>query len=505
VNKLLIEKILTARVYDVAKETPLEYAKSLSTRCNNHIFLKREDLQAVFSFKLRGAFNRMFLLSDEAKANGVIAASAGNHAQGVALSGTKLGISTTIVMPKITPDIKVKGVESWGGRAILYGNNFDEAYAHALELAEKNNLTFLHPFDDIDVIAGQGTIGMELLRQHPDPIDMVFIAVGGGGLIAGIASYIKYLSPSTKIIGVEHTEAASMYESFKQGKRVTLKQIGFFADGAAVKQVGENTLAIARNVVDEIITVTTDETCAAIKDVFEDTRTLLEPAGALATAGLKKYLSQHHHVQDQQLISICSGANISFDRLRHVAERAELGEKREALIAVTIPEKPGSFREFCKAISNRGITEFNYRYSDSHEAQVFAGVKLNHGEEEKQQLLAELRSKEYSVEDLSDDELAKTHLRFMVGGHAQGASNEVLYRFIFPEHPGALLHFLTSMGGKWNISLFHYRNHGSDFGRVLVGIQVPPEERKEFCDFLNKLAYDYKDETENPAYQRFLR
>ncbi len=503
-KKSLIEKILTARVYDVAKETPLDYAKSLSKRCDNHIFLKREDLQAVFSFKLRGAFNRMFLLSDEAKANGVIAASAGNHAQGVALSGSKMGVSTTIVMPKITPDIKVKGVESWGGKAILHGNNFDEAYAHALYLAEKDKLTFLHPFDDIDVIAGQGTIGMELLRQHPDPIDVIFVAVGGGGLIAGIATYIKYLSPSTKVIGVEHKEAASMYESFKQNKRVTLGQIGFFADGAAVKQVGENTLAIARDVVDEMITVTTDETCAAIKDVFEDTRTLLEPAGALATAGLKKYVAAHE-LKDQQLISICSGANISFDRLRHVAERAELGEKREALLAVTIPEKPGSFREFCKAISNRGITEFNYRYSDSHNAQVFAGVKLNNGEDEKQQLLKELRDKAYSVEDLSDDELAKTHLRFMVGGHAQGADNEVLYRFIFPERPGALLHFLMSMGGKWNISLFHYRNHGSDFGRVLVGIQVPPQERNEFCEFLNKLGYEYKDETDNPAYQRFLR
>jgi len=504
VNKSLIEKILTARVYDVAKETPLDYAKSLSKRCHNHIFLKREDLQAVFSFKLRGAFNRMFLLSDEAKANGVIAASAGNHAQGVALSGSKLGIKTTIVMPKITPDIKVKGVESWGGRAILHGNNFDEAYAHAIYLSKKDKLTFLHPFDDIDVIAGQGTIGMELLRQHPDPIDVIFIAVGGGGLIAGIASYIKYLSPSTKIIGVEHKEAASMFESFKQNKRVILDQIGFFADGAAVKQVGENTLAIAREVVDEMITVTTDETCAAIKDVFEDTRTLLEPAGALATAGLKKYLAKHK-LKNQQLISICSGANISFDRLRHVAERAELGEKREALLAVTIPEKPGSFHQFCKAISNRGITEFNYRYSNNREAQVFAGVKLNHGEAEKQQLLSELRNKKYSVKDLSDDELAKTHLRFMVGGHAQGAENEVLYRFIFPERPGALLHFLMSMGGKWNISLFHYRNHGSDFGRVLVGIQVPPQEREEFCAFLCKLGYEYKEETDNPAYQRFLR
>ena len=504
VNKTLIEKILTARVYDVAKETPLDFAKSLSKRCHNQIYLKREDLQVVFSFKLRGAFNRMFLLSDEAKARGVIAASAGNHAQGVAISGMKMGIETTIVMPKITPEIKVQGVKSWGGKAILYGDNFDEAYAHALELTKTHNLTFLHPFDDIDVIAGQGTIGMELLRQHPDPIDMIFIAVGGGGLISGIASYIKYLSPSTKIIGIEHEEAASMTASLQQNKRITLEQIGFFADGAAVKQVGETTLNIAKEVVDEMLTVSTDETCAAIKDVFEDTRTLLEPAGALATAGMKKYIRQYR-IKNKQLISICSGANISFDRLRHVAERAELGEKGEALLAVTIPEKPGSFQAFCKAISNRVITEFNYRYSDSENAQVFAGVKLSKGEKEKQQLLQELKDKQYPVEDLSDNEVAKVHLRFMVGGHAPIAGNEVLYRFIFPERPGALLHFLTGIGRKWNISLFHYRNHGSDFGRVLVGIQVPPQQHDDFSNFLNTLGYEYNDETNNPAYQRFLR
>ncbi len=503
-NKTLIEKILTARVYDVAKETPLDFAKSLSKRCHNQIYLKREDLQAVFSFKLRGAFNRMFQLSDAAKKRGVIAASAGNHAQGVAMSGMKMGIATSIVMPKITPEIKVKGVESWGGKAILYGDNFDEAYAHALELAKTHQLTFLHPFDDLDVIAGQGTIGMELLRQHPDTIDIIFIPVGGGGLISGIASYIKYLSPTTTIIGIEHEEAASMTVSFKQKKRVPLDQIGFFADGAAVKLVGENTFSIAQQVVDEMITVSTDETCAAIKDVFEDTRTLLEPAGALATAGMKKYIKQNN-IQNKQLISITSGANISFDRLRHVAERAELGEQREALLAVTIPEKPGSFQEFCKAISNRNITEFNYRYSDAQNAQVFAGVNLTQGIAEKKQLLQELKDKQYPVEDLSDNEVAKVHLRFMVGGHAPIAENEILYRFIFPERPGALLYFLTSIGGKWNISLFHYRNHGSDFGRVLVGIQVPPQERDNFRAFLNKLGYEYKDETNNPAYQRFLR
>ncbi|KAG1707552.1 L-threonine dehydratase biosynthetic IlvA [Nymphon striatum] len=500
----IIEKILTARVYDVANETPLELAKSLSKRCGNQIFLKREDLQPVFSFKLRGAFNRMFHLSDEEKAKGVVAASAGNHAQGVAISGAKLGIKTTIVMPRITPEIKVRGVESFGGNAVLIGNTFDDAYAHAMELAETQGMSFIHPFDDLDVIAGQGTIGMELLRQHPDQIDAIFIAVGGGGLIAGVASYIKYLSPSTRIIGVEHEEAPSMHEALRQNKRVLLDSIGTFADGAATKQAGERTFEIAKDVVDEMILVSTDETCAAIKDVFEDTRTMLEPAGAIAIAGLKRYVAEHN-LEDQQLIAISSGANINFDRLRHVAERAELGEKREGLLAVTIPEKPNSFKTFCESIGDRGITEFNYRYADAKDAQVFTGVKLTNGDAEKEQVVDGLRKKGYTVLDLSDNEVAKVHLRFMVGGHAQGAENEVLYRFRFPERPGALLHFLTSMGGNWNISLFHYRNHGSDFGRVLVGIQVPPDERSQFCDFLADLGYEYFEETDNPAYQRFLR
>jgi len=503
-NKNIIEKILTARVYDVAEETPLDLAKSLSKRTNNTVYLKREDLQPVFSFKLRGAFNCMFNLSDAEKAKGVVAASAGNHAQGVAISGAKLGIKTTIVMPRITPEIKVKGVEAYGGNAVLIGNTFDDAYAHATELAEKEGMRFIHPFDDLDVIAGQGTIGMELLRQHPEPIDVIFIAVGGGGLITGIASYIKYLSPSTRIIGVEHEEAPSMYQAFKQNKRIKLDSIGTFADGAATKQAGEKTLAIAREVVDEMMLVSTDETCAAIKDVFEDTRTMLEPAGALAIAGLKKYVAEHK-LQDKQLIAISSGANINFDRLRHVAERAELGEKREALLAVTIPEKPNSFKTFCEAIGDRGITEFNYRYANAKDAQVFTGIKLSSGDEEKEQIIKNLRDKDYTVLDLSDNEVAKVHLRFMVGGHAQGAENEVLYRFRFPERPGALLHFLDSMGGNWNISLFHYRNHGSDFGRVLVGIQVPMEERPQFCKFLKELGYEHFEETDNPAYQSFLR
>ncbi len=503
-NKL-IEKILTARVYDVANETPLELAKSLSKRCENKVYLKREDLQPVFSFKLRGAFNCMFQLSDAQKAKGVVTASAGNHAQGVAIAGKKLGIKTTIVMPKITPDIKVKGVQSYGGNAVLVGNTFDDAYAHAMGLAENEGMSFIHPFDNLDVIAGQGTIGMELLRQHPDPIDIIFIAVGGGGLISGIASYIKYLSPSTKIIGVEHEEASSMTQSVEKGELVELESIGTFADGAAVRKAGVNTFEIVSSgVVDLMMTVSTDETCAAIKDVFEDTRTMLEPAGALATAGLKKYIAEHQ-IKDQQLISITSGANINFDRLRHVAERAELGEKREAILAVTIPESPNSFKHFCEAIGDRAITEFNYRYADASEAQVFTGVKLSNGDIEKEQLIKQLSEKDYKVLDLSDNEVAKVHLRFMVGGHAQGVKDEVLYRFRFPERPGALLHFLTSMGGDWNISLFHYRNHGSDFGRVLVGVQVPLDERSKFCEFLKALGYEHFEETDNSAYQSFLR
>lgn len=502
-NNSLIKRILTARVYDVANETPLEPARNLSTRLENNIYLKREDLQPVFSFKLRGAFNKMFLLTPEERAHGVVAASAGNHAQGVALAGSKLGITTTIVMPKTTPEIKVKAVQAFGGKAVLHGSSYDEAYAHARELAQQYRMTFVHPFDDLDVIAGQGTIGMEMLRQHSETIDAVFLCVGGGGLIAGVGSYLKYLYPNIKIIGVEHEEAPTLYTSLQAGERVQLPQVGTFADGAAVKLIGEKTFEIARHIVDEVILVTTDETCAAIKDVFEDTRTLLEPAGALGVAGLKKYVAQHQ-LRNKHLIAVASGANINFDRLRHVAERAELGEGREMLMAVTIPERPGSFRLFCRDIGNRTITEFNYRYADSRDAQVFAGVKISGGKQERELLLNDLRAKGYSVSDLTDNEVAKIHLRYMVGGHANHVQNEVLYRFMFPERPGALLHFLTSMSAGWNISLFHYRNHGSDFGRVLVGMQVPLEDRQAFGEFLEKLGYEYWDETANPAYQRFL-
>ncbi|HPE61105.1 MAG TPA: threonine ammonia-lyase, biosynthetic [Thiolinea sp.] len=499
----LVEKILKARVYDVAIETPLELAGNLSTRLGNAVFLKREDLQPVFSFKLRGAFNRLFHLSPEERARGVVAASAGNHAQGLALAGRKLGITTTLVMPGITPEIKIRAVRALGGQVVIHGNNFDDAHAHARQLEQEQGMTFAHPFDDPDVIAGQGTIAMELVRQHPDPIHAVFVSIGGGGLIAGIGSYLKYLYPETRIIGVEHEEAPSMHTALQQGRRVMLPQVGTFADGAAVRQAGELTFATVRNVVDEIVLVNTDETCAAIKDVFEDTRTLLEPAGALAVAGLKKYVARQA-CRDQQLIAINSGANINFDRLRHVAERAEVGEGREVLLAVSIPEQPGSFRHFCEAIGNRAVTEFNYRYADARTAQVFAGVKLAGGHQEREALLTELRARNYDVVDLSDNEVAKLHLRYMVGGHADTLKNERLYRFMFPEHPGALLHFLTGMAGGWNISLFHYRNHGSDFGRVLVGIQVPEAEHPQFRAFLDQLGYEYWDETGNPAYQRFL-
>lgn len=502
-NRSLIERILTARVYDVAIETSLDKARNLSERLNNNVYLKREDLQPVFSFKIRGAFNKLFHLTAEERSKGVVAASAGNHAQGIALAGSTLGIETTIVMPKITPDIKIKAVQAFGGKAIIHGDSFDEAYAHARELEAKDGMTFAHPFDDLDVIAGQGTVGMEILRQHPEPPDAIFICVGGGGLIAGIGSYIKYLYPQTKIIGVEHEEAPSMYTALKEGQRVILPQVGTFADGAAVKQVGEKTFEIARNVVDEMILVSTDETCAAIKDVFEDTRTLLEPAGALGVAGLKKYINQHDW-QDKNVIAIASGANINFDRMRHVAERAELGEGREVLLSVTIPEQPGSFRQFCRAIGNRSVSEFNYRHSDSHKAQVFVGVKIAGGKTERDNLLEQLRAQNYPFIDMSDNEVAKLHLRYMIGGHAQGITDELLYRFMFPERPGALLHFLTSMSAGWGISLFHYRNHGSDFGRVLVGMQVPPDEREQFNEFLSNLGYAYWNETENPAYKQFL-
>jgi threonine dehydratase len=498
-----IEKILTARVYDVADETPLDAAPRISKRLGNRILLKREDQQVVFSFKLRGAYNKIYRLSDEEKKRGVVAASAGNHAQGVALAGSSLGVKTTIVMPRTTPDIKVDAVRDLGGAVKLVGDNYDEAYEHAIALSEKNNWVFIHPFDDPDVIAGQGTIAMELLRQHPDPLDAVFVPVGGGGLIAGISSYLKYLCPDIKIIGVEPEDTPTLYRAMEKNRRVDLKEVGLFADGVAVRKIGKETFRVANQLVDEVILVSTDEICAAIKDIFEDTRTMMEPAGALAIAGIKKYVVQND-IRNQTLVAINSGANINFERLRHVTERAEIGELREALLGVTIPEKPGSFRTFCGILGKRGITEFNYRFADKENAQVFTGVKLSNGNEEKEQIIASLREAGYPVEDITDNEVAKVHLSHMVGGHASGVENEIVYRFIFPERPGALLKFLTAMGKKWNISLFHYRNHGAAHGRVLVGVQVPPKERAAFKQSLKDLGYQYWNETNNPVYRLFL-
>jgi len=498
-----IEKILTARVYDVAIESPLERAKRLTTRLGNQIWLKREDLQPVFSFKLRGAYNKLHQLSLSGNIKGVIAASAGNHAQGLALSASKLGVPATIVMPKTTPRIKVDAVKSFGAKAVLFGDTYDEASDHAYELAEKNKLSYIHPYDDPDVIAGQGTIAMEILRQHPENIDAIFIPVGGGGLIAGISAFIKYLHPEIKIIGVEPEDAACMAAALEKNRRVVLNQVGIFADGVAVKQVGRETFRIAKKCVDEVITVTTDEICASIKDIFDDTRSITEPAGALAVAGIKKYVEQHQ-LKDNTLIAINSGANMNFDRLRHVSERAELGEQREGLIAVTIPEKPGSFRKFCKTIGKRGITEFNYRYADQKEAHVFAGIQLSDGLAEMEELVIKLGKANYPVVCMSENEVAKMHVRYMVGGHGNSIENEVLYRFEFPERPGALLNFLSQIGNRWNISLFHYRNHGAAYGRVLVGLQVPVDDHKALKEFLNGLGYTWWEETDNPAYKMFL-
>ncbi len=497
-----LEKILTARVYDVAVETPLEAAPNLSRRINNTLLLKREDMQPVFSFKLRGAYNKMAQLPKAVLKRGVIAASAGNHAQGVALAAQKLGCEATIVMPVTTPQIKIDAVAARGATVVLHGDSYSDAYLRAIELVKEKKLTFVHPYDDPDVIAGQGTIAMEMLRQHSEPIYAVFVPVGGGGLIAGIAAYIKRLKPETLVIGVEPVDADAMYQSLNKDERVTLHQVGIFADGVAVKQVGEETFRICRDLVDEVILVNTDAICAAIKDVFEDTRSILEPAGALGVAGAKAYAAREK-LKGKTLAAIASGANMNFDRLRFVAERSELGEQREAILAVTIPEKPGSFKTFCALLGKRSITEFNYRYSDAKQAHVFAGIQVqNRAEIDK--LLAALERKGLNPLDMSGNEMAKLHVRHMVGGHAPQVENEVLFRFEFPERPGALMNFLDSMSQNWNISLFHYRNHGADYGRVLVGVQVPPGELPAFQGFLDKLGYPYWDESGNPAYRLFL-
>ncbi len=498
-----IEKILKARVYDVAVETPLEPAARLSRRLGNTVLFKREDLQPVFSFKLRGAYNRIAHLSQTAAERGVICASAGNHAQGVALAARKRGAPAVIVMPQTTPSIKVQAVIDLGAEVILHGDDYDQAFERALTLARERNLVFIHPFDDPDVIAGQGTIGMEILRQRQGDIHAIFVPVGGGGLIAGIAAYVKYLHPRLRIIGVQPEEAPAMFESMKRRERVTLERVGIFADGVAVRRVGEETLRLARLHVDEVLLVSTDEICAAIQDIFEDTRAIAEPAGALAVAGIKQYVAREG-LKDATLVAVNSGANMNFDRLRHVAERADLGAQREALLAVEIPERPGSFLKFCEALGTRNVTEFNYRFENAERAQIFVGFGLAQGREERSAVMSALRAADFSVVDMTDNEMAKLHVRYMVGGHARGIENERLYRFEFPERPGALLRFLRAVGSNWNISLFHYRNHGSDYGRVLVGIQVPPAEREEFLLHINELRYAYTEETENPAYRMFL-
>jgi len=497
-----LERILTAHVYDVASETRLDAAPFLSARIHNRVLLKREDMQQVFSFKLRGAYNKMARLHPDVLQQGVVAASAGNHAQGVALAAQKLGCAATIVMPTTTPQIKINAVMAMGAVVLLQGDSYNDAYKYARDLAEEKGAEFIHPYDDPDVIAGQGTIGMEILRQHPKDIHAIFVPIGGGGLISGIASYVKRLRPAIKVIGVEPADSDAMHRSLQAGHRVELPQVGLFADGVAVRLVGEETFRLCRELVDEIILVNSDAICAAIKDVFEDTRSIVEPSGALSIAGLKVYAKQKN-LMHETLIAIASGANMNFDRLRYVSERAELGEQREAIFAVTIPEEPGSFKKFCNLLGARNVTEFNYRYADSRMAHVFVGVSVRN-REESLHLMQILQSNDLKTEDLTDNEMAKLHIRHMVGGRSREVSHENLYRFEFPDRPGALMNFLNHMGGQWNISLFHYRNHGADFGRVLVGIQVPPEEKQQFDSFLDKLGYSFWDENNNPAYKLFL-
>ncbi|MES2771299.1 MAG: threonine ammonia-lyase, biosynthetic [Pseudomonadota bacterium] len=497
-----LEKILNAQVYDIAIETPLDLAKNLSARTHNQVRLKREDMQPVFSFKLRGAYNKIAKLSPEQRASGVICASAGNHAQGVALAAAHLACRAIIVMPTTSPHIKIEAVKRLGGEVILSGESYDEAYQHALTVQKAENLSFVHPFDDPEIIAGQGTIGMEILRQHSGPIHAVFCCVGGGGLISGVAAYIKRLRPETKIIGVETLDADAMTRSLKAGKRIRLEHVGLFADGAAVKYVGAENFRLCQQYVDEMISVDTDALCAAIKDVFEDTRAILEPAGALAVAGLKEYV-QRKQIRGQNLVAIASGANMNFDRLRFVAERAELGEQREAVFAVTLPETPGSYRQFVSLIGARNITEFNYRHNNSSEAHVFVGIQVS-SRAQSHALVEQLKQHGYATLDLTDDEMAKAHIRHLVGGRSAFIDNELLYRFEFPERPGALMNFLNHMGSTWNITLFHYRNHGADYGRVLIGMQVPPAEMDAFSVFLETLGYAYWNESNHPAYRLFL-
>jgi threonine dehydratase len=498
-----LQKILTARVYDVAVESPLELAKRLSDRLENRVWLKREDCQPVFSFKLRGAYNKMARLSPEQLSRGVICASAGNHAQGVALSADRLGCRAVIVMPVTTPKLKIDAVRSYQAEVILHGDSYSDAYLHALELSQLHNYTFVHPFDDPDVIAGQGTVGMEILRQHQHPIHAMFVAIGGGGLISGVAAYVKAVRPEIKIIGVQMADSDAMVRSVKAGERIPLHDVGLFADGTAVKLVGEETFRLTRALVDDFVVVDTDAVCAAIKDVFEDTRSILEPAGAMGVAAIKQYVAWHD-IKDETLVTITCGANMNFDRLRFVAERAEVGEEREALFAVTIPEQRGSFKRLCEIIGQRSVTEFNYRISDAQEAHVFIGLATDN-RDESLKIARAFAEHRFVAVDLTDDELTKLHVRYMVGGRSPLACDERLYRFDFPERPGALMRFLSTMHPNWNISLFHYRNQGADYGRILIGIQVPSGEKESFQEFVDGLGYPCVDETDNPAYRLFLR
>ncbi len=502
----IIKKILAAPVYDVAIQTPLDHARQLSSRLGAKIWLKREDLQPVFSFKLRGAYTKIMALDPAVRQLGVIAASAGNHAQGVALAAKKLKIRAVIVMPVTTPDIKVKAVQSYGAEVVLHGDAYDEAYEHARHLEQKEKLTFVHPFDDPDVIAGQGTIAMEILRQHSGPIEAIFVCVGGGGLIAGIAAYIKFVRPEIKIIGVEPEDSDCLYKALKAGKRVKLAQVGLFADGVAVQQVGEEPFRIAQKNVDEVIRVSTDEICAAIKDIFADTRSVAEPAGALGVAGLRKYLERRGTaVSKGDLIGIVSGANMNFERLRYVAERTTVGEKREMLLAVALPEVPGALLKFCSLLGKRSITEFNYRFFSADAAHIFVGIQVQNYEDEIKPYLKKLKDNGFKAVDMTDNDLAKEHVRYMVGGRPPRLIDEVLYSFAFPERPGALFKFLSSLKPAWNISLFHYRNHGAAYGQVLMGLQVPKAQRKVLEKLIAVTGFAAKDETNNPAYRVFLK
>ncbi|MFL0810478.1 MAG: threonine ammonia-lyase, biosynthetic [Agarilytica sp.] len=498
-----LKRILDARIYDLAIETPLDEAPLVGSRIGNRVLLKREDLQPVFSFKVRGAYNKLLKLDEAQRQAGIVAASAGNHAQGVALAAKHLGIKAIIVMPQTTPAIKVDAVRRRGAKVVLIGDAYDQAAEHAQKLVEEKGMVYIPPFDDPDVIAGQGTVAMEILRQHPAHIDAIFIPVGGGGLCAGMVAYIKMVRPEIKVFAVEAEDSACLKLAMEKGRRGVLNHVGIFAEGVAVAQIGKETFKLMKGLIDGVITANTDEMCAAIKDIFEDTRSIAEPAGALALAGLKKY-AQEHDLKDQTLIAVDSGANTNFDRLRYISERTEIGEQREAIFAVTIPEKPGSYKKFCNVIGKRAITEFNYRFADNRDAHIFVGLQISAGSNDRENIVATLEKAGYPVVDMTDNDLAKNHIRHMVGGHSPVVDNELIYRFQFPERPGALLNFLTKLAGRWNISMFHYRNHGSAFGRVLVGLQVPNSERKELEKLLDELQYSYWDETNNPAFKLFL-